>query len=50
MLVKIQNEIILEFEKVQGCNKYVVYGLCDSYIGCDQAEEITTVNVAKNQE
>ncbi len=29
----------LEFE-VADVSKVVVYALCDSYVGCDQAEEV----------
>lgn len=38
-LVKKQAEMKLEFEATD-CSKVVVYALCDSYVGCDQAEEV----------
>jgi hypothetical protein len=38
-LVKKKAEMKLEFE-VADVSKVVVYALCDSYVGCDQAEEV----------
>lgn len=40
MVVKGKSEMVLEFERVEGVQAYVVYALCDSYMGADQAEEI----------
>ncbi len=38
-LVKKTADMTLSFE-VSDCDKVVVYALCDSYVGCDQAEEV----------
>jgi hypothetical protein len=35
-LIKLSAEVKLEFETI-GVEKVIVYALCDSYIGCDQA-------------
>lgn len=33
-------QLTLRFEPLPDTNTYKVYALCDSYVGCDQAEEI----------
>lgn len=33
-------EIAPRFEPLPDVKNYTVYALCDSYMGCDQAEEI----------
>jgi hypothetical protein len=38
-LVKQKAEINVSFDNT-GIDKVAVYALCDSYIGCDQAEEV----------
>jgi pre-mRNA-splicing helicase BRR2 len=38
MTVKGSNEIVLEFERIENVDQYIVYALCDSYMGCDQAQ------------
>ena len=38
-LVKQKTQLELEFEP-NNAETVVVYALCDSYVGCDQAEEI----------
>ena len=38
-LVQHKAELNLQFE-IGDCSKVAVYALCDSYIGCDQAEEV----------
>ncbi len=39
-LVKQKAEINVSFDNT-GIDKVAVYALCDSYIGCDQAEEVS---------
>jgi hypothetical protein len=39
-LLKTKAELALEFE-APDCSKVTLYALCDSYIGCDQVEEVT---------
>lgn len=39
ILVHEKAELNLSFE-VGDCRKITIYALCDSYVGCDQAEEV----------
>ena len=39
-ILKNEAKLSLSFEKIEDVTKYVVYSLCDSYLGCDQVEEI----------
>jgi pre-mRNA-splicing helicase BRR2 len=44
MTVKGSNESVLEFERIENVDQYIVYALCDSYMGCDQAQDINVEN------
>lgn len=39
-VLKNEATLSLSFEKLPDTTKYVVYTLCDSYVGCDQVEEL----------
>lgn len=36
-VLKKEANVSVSFEKLENCQKYSVYALCDSYIGCDLA-------------
>lgn len=39
-MLKNNASVNLSFELMEGVKKYTVYALCDSYLGCDQMEDI----------
>lgn len=37
---KLASQKALKFEPLPDTKNYIIYALCDSYVGCDQAEEV----------